>query len=113
MTDKFMQEFNEYNKLMRRLHSKQMTLETYKLYRAGKLRRSRGKSAVKSPLETTSYIRPSPTIVSGDGIGTFVGKKEENKYTGNKLIGIATMHKSNMVPVFSKEAAQEISSMRR
>jgi hypothetical protein len=113
MTDKFMQEFNEYNKLMKRLRSKQMTLETYKLYRAGKLRRSRGKSAVKSPLETTSYIRPSPIIVSGDGIGTFVGKKEENKYTGNKLIGIATMHKSNMVPVFSKEAAQEISSMRR
>jgi hypothetical protein len=35
-------------------------------------------------------------------------------YSGErKLLGIATMHKSNMVPVFSSEEATEIARMRR
>jgi hypothetical protein len=34
-------------------------------------------------------------------------------YTGDKVKGIATMHKSNAVPVFSSEEAQDISKMRR
>jgi hypothetical protein len=34
-------------------------------------------------------------------------------YTGTKVRGIATMHKSNAVPVFSDEEAIEISKMRR
>ena len=34
-------------------------------------------------------------------------------YTGTKVKGIATMHKSNAVPVFSDEEAIEISKMRR
>jgi hypothetical protein len=34
-------------------------------------------------------------------------------YTGTKVLGIATMHKSNAVPVFSDEEAIDISKMRR
>jgi len=34
-------------------------------------------------------------------------------YTGTKIKGIGTMHKSNAVPIFSDEEAREISSMRR
>ena len=34
-------------------------------------------------------------------------------YTGTKVKGIATMHKSNAVPVFSDEEAVDISRMRR
>jgi hypothetical protein len=34
-------------------------------------------------------------------------------YTGDKVLGIATMHKSNAVPVFAPEEAVEISRMRR
>ena len=34
-------------------------------------------------------------------------------YTGNKVKGIATMHKSNAVPVFSDEEAVDIAKMRR
>ena len=41
-------------------------------------------------------------------------KKEIQQYSGKrKLLGIATMHKSNMVPVFDKEAAKDIAKMRR
>ena len=48
----------------------------------------------------------------GDGIGTAT-KKATNVYTGTAMIGIATMHKSNSVPVFSVQEAIEISKMRR
>ena len=34
-------------------------------------------------------------------------------YTGDKMIGIATLHKSNAVPVFNNTEAVEISKMRR
>ena len=41
-------------------------------------------------------------------------KKEIHQYSGErKLLGIATMHKSNMVPVFDKEDAKDIAKMRR
>ena len=39
--------------------------------------------------------------------------KAPNVYTGTKVKGIATMHKSNAVPVFSDEEAIDISRMRR
>jgi hypothetical protein len=39
--------------------------------------------------------------------------KEPKVYTGTKVKGIATMHKSNAVPVFSNEEAIDISKMRR
>jgi hypothetical protein len=35
------------------------------------------------------------------------------QYTGTKVLGIGTMHKSNAVPIFSDEEAVAISSMRR
>lgn len=34
-------------------------------------------------------------------------------YTGTKIIGIATMHKSNMIPIFNEEAAVDVAQMRR
>jgi hypothetical protein len=39
--------------------------------------------------------------------------KPAKVYTGTKVKGIATMHKSNAVPVFSDEEAIDISKMRR
>jgi len=45
-----------------------------------------------------------------------MGKKENLQYTGErKLLGIATMHKSNAVPIFEsdKEHAIDIARMRR
>ena len=46
-------------------------------------------------------------------VGTSL-KKEIQQYSGKrKLLGIATMHKSNMVPIFDKEDAKDIAKMRR
>lgn len=39
--------------------------------------------------------------------------KDSMKYSGEVVIGIATMHKSNAVPIISKEQAIESAKMRR
>lgn len=51
-----------------------------------------------------------PSLSSGSGQAV---KKDSPIYTGTKVKGIGTMHKSNAVPVFSDEEAVDISRMRR
>lgn len=108
-TEKFLREFREYNQLMKRVGSAQKTLEEYTTYRKGR----QVKKAKGRPLEASTYRRESPKIPSGDMYDTFTASKKEMKYTGDKLMGIATMHKSNMVPVFKQEDAEDIARMRR
>jgi hypothetical protein len=55
---------------------------------------------------TTSHLKSVDT--GGNAL-----LKPSPVYTGTKVKGIATMHKSNAVPVFSDEEAIEISKMRR
>jgi hypothetical protein len=40
-------------------------------------------------------------------------KPERKEYTGTLIKGIATMHKSNAVPIISKEEAEDVAKMRR
>jgi hypothetical protein len=47
---------------------------------------------------------------TGQGIAT---KKPVQQYTGDAMIGIGQLHKSNAVPIFSAEDAINISKMRR
>lgn len=42
-----------------------------------------------------------------------VSSKPTQQYTGTKILGIGTLHKSNAVPVFSDDEAKDISRMRR
>jgi hypothetical protein len=56
---------------------------------------------------STAHIR---SVDTGLGVAAVTPPKV---YTGTKVKGIATMHKSNAVPVFSDEEAVEISKMRR
>ena len=42
-----------------------------------------------------------------------VSSKVIPQYTGTKMIGVGTMHKSNAVPIFSNEEAHDIATMRR
>jgi hypothetical protein len=55
---------------------------------------------------TTSHLKSVDT--GGNAL-----LKPNPVYTGTKVKGIATMHKSNAVPVFSDEEAIDISKMRR
>ena len=57
-----------------------------------------------------------PSFVSNNTTGAITPKKEPMQYTGErKLLGIAAMHKSNLVPVFEedKNYAKDLARMRR
>ena len=56
---------------------------------------------------STAHIK---SLGQDNGVATLAAPKV---YTGTKVKGIATMHKSNAVPVFSDEQAVDISRMRR
>jgi hypothetical protein len=75
------------------------------------------KSSKFKPLQSYKLAIPEErdprkyaSLDSGVGNAT---KPQSKQYTGDKIVGIATMHKSNAVPVFNSEQAVEISSMRR
>ena len=61
-------------------------------------------------LEKLDALSAYKSVDSGRGN---TAKKESTQYTGNVVKGIATMHKSNAVPVLGEEDATEISRMRR
>ena len=56
--------------------------------------------------ETVNY----PSLNSGY-YDTF--KKQNKVYTGDKMKGIGTLHKSNAVPIFTDEEAKDQANMRR
>jgi hypothetical protein len=62
--------------------------------------------AIPAGRNTTAHLKSVDT----GGTATL---KPPKVYTGTKVKGIATMHKSNAVPVFSDEEAVDISKMRR
>jgi hypothetical protein len=71
------------------------------------------RSNVKAWNPPAPYVRETPKIPSlntGDGIAS---SKPRMQYTGDKMLGIGTLHKSNAVPVFSTDEAQEMARMRR
>ena len=83
-----------------------------------KPRKHTGESLTFEPIVDRVGVPTSDKVpVMEKGIGS---KKEEMRYTGKrKLIGIATMHKSNQVPVFAddddasgRKAATEITLMK-
>ena len=49
----------------------------------------------------------------GEQVGTATKSVTTKSYTGSAMLGIATMHKSNAVPVFNSEAAKDLATMRR
>ena len=59
------------------------------------------------------FRRETPKINSLPFTAGPCTKAPDKVYTGNKIKGIGTMHKSNAVPIFSDQEAVEISKMRR
>ena len=66
-------------------------------------------SGIKAP----NYKEHSRALPTSDYTGPIVGKSKQNTYTGTFITGIATMHKSNMVPVSKNVDAKEYATMRR
>lgn len=80
--------------------------------------RKKNRALSAAPLVSTSktYVRDTgPRIPSLNGGADMspATLKPVPVYTGTKIKGIGTMHKSNAVPIFSDEEAQDIARMRR
>ena len=71
------------------------------------------KKSIKDFVPKIPPGRETVTIPSQDTGWVPCVKVHDQEYTGTKIKGIGTMHKSNAVPVFSDEEAKDISSMRR
>ena len=67
------------------------------------------------PLVPKTYVRTTtyyPSLNTGNN-SSGAALKPAPVYTGDKMLGIAQMHKSNAVPIFKSEDAIEIARMRR
>jgi hypothetical protein len=72
-----------------------------------------GKSTANAGLDIPDYQHTNTIPTAGGMIGNG-SKKESNTYTGTEIAGIATMHKSNAVPVRKdSNDAIDIANMRR
>ena len=71
------------------------------------------KKTLSDLMPKTPPGRETPYIASRDTGWVPCVKVHDQEYTGTKVKGIGTMHKSNAVPVFSDDEAKDISSMRR
>ena len=84
------------------------------------LKKHEPKNFVRTASEKTNYIPPKvfiretekyPSLGVGGGNAT---KPIHGKvYTGTAMVGIGTLHKSNAVPIFNIEDAQDQAKMRR
>lgn len=122
--ERLVKEHREHNKSMKRIHahSNIMTFDEYVEYVSGNFK-PKTKTSTKEwtwegpKVRETEYI---PSRVTKDSFAPAT-KKESMQYTGErKLVGIAMMHKSNLVPVFADDddktgskQATEIAQMRR
>lgn len=110
-------EWKQHNKRMRQLHLHDMQFskfEDYMAYRRGQYKPKERKPETFQILKPQqSYRRETPEIPSiGSGVGNGF-MKERQVYTGTLIKGIATMHKSNAVPVIDDQQAKDIAQMRR
>lgn len=97
----------EHEKFMRKMGVSQDQLD-------GKLYDKYGKR--KHVNNIPDYTENKPNVSLSNQISSHGPAKESHTYSGERqLLGIATMHKSNMVPIFAdkKEDAKDIASMRR
>ena len=98
----------EHKKDCKRLGIKPKTMDEYIAYRQGNF-----KPQLRGVAPTERYVSDHrEKYPSGDGIGVSFARKE-NTYTGTLIKGIATMHKSNAVPIINEEQAHEVARMRR
>ena len=76
--------------------------------------KKRRRALEAEPLVYSLSGRETARIASRDtGHTGAVRTKDIPQYTGTKIKGIGTMHKSNAVPIFSDEEAVAIATMRR
>jgi len=114
-------EWRQYNKRMRKsnMHSLQYnTFEDYLAYVQGNPpKRKKEEKEFKPYAPTKPNVRDTkeyPSLKTSNTIPGYCPKKETPTYTGDLIVGIGTMHKSNLVPIMrGTKQAEELAKMRR
>lgn len=113
-------EWRKHNKDMRRknMHSLQYeTFEDYLAYVQGNPpKRKEEKEFVpyEAPKPFVRDTKSYPSLKTSDTIPGACAKRENPTYTGDLIVGIGTMHKSNAVPIMrGTKQAEELAKMRR
>lgn len=108
-------DFAIYNRHLKSQGEPRLTWEQYTDMRLGKTTKAKpiNNKSTYTPNNThpryvDRVVHPSLGVVGGN-----TNKRESLKYTGTLVKGIATMHKSNAVPVIDEEQMKDISRMRR
>lgn len=94
-----------------KMKQKQAWVEYCKKFNIKKEEEFKPLTVEKDPRRLGSLLYKSIESIKTSDIDTF--KREQNQYTGTAIIGLATMHKSNCVPVFDSQHAQDLAKMRR
>jgi hypothetical protein len=125
LTDKKLDElriqWRRHNKDMRRknLHSLQYeNFEDYVSYVQGNPPKRNKKEKEFTPYAPSKpFVRDTekyPSLSTSNTIPGYCPKKETPTYTGDLIVGIGTMHKSNLVPIMrGTKQAEELAKMRR
>lgn len=128
--------WRERNVRLRQMGLPKESLEQYTDWLYGLGKKAKDKTKTAGPVTKTAFVKsrqdgavcsqvpalsngtrhspdqPVPKSL-GEWIKGPVSSKQTPTYTGTKVLGIGTMHKSNMVPIFSDDEAVDISKMRR
>lgn len=120
MTKKKMEEYTlawrKHNKSMKRANLHSMvygTVQEYIDYVYGKKTRKAEFKPLEVSYPVAYEMNNTKKYPSLDGSSFDTSKKENARYTGDKLVGIGVMHKSNLVPIFKGDDAKDLARMRR
>ena len=123
LTDKKLEElrvqWRRHNKDMRRknMHSLQWDeFDDYVAYTQGNPPKRNTTQKAKPYAPTKPFVRNTetyPSLKTSDIVPGACTKKEVPQYTGDLIVGIGTMHKSNLVPVGRGDDPKEYARMRR
>lgn len=107
-----------YNKENKRYRISPISFDEYVDMMFGKVKRTKTGPVTGNQVPNPLHERinehkakyPSKVVYGGTNS---CARKDSPKYTGNLVKGIATMHKSNAVPVIDDQHAKDLANMRR
>jgi len=107
----------KYNKQRKRNGEAKVTFDEYVDIRCGRVTKKKQHPSEMGTYNGPSYTPPPgretkvyPSLNSDRGVAV---KQERQQYTGDNMLGIGQLHKSNAVPVFKQEDAEDLAKMRR
>jgi hypothetical protein len=113
-TKKRKKKFKSAEEKRKHMQLEQSWNELKRKYHVEPSKKSLPQSTVSGYKLTVPVGRESKHYPSLDtGLANATKPIEGKRYTGNNIIGIGTLHKSNAVPIFSDQEAKEIAKMRR